>query len=329
MILTFFLAASSSRFAKADNWEAQAKQIEALEKQGQLSSALATVAQLIGDLKRLDSSNQFLPGAIDRKASIEEELGQFREAERDYMEAIGLRRSGPNATPLGLATELNNFASLCTSTGKFGKAEALRRESLALRLRVLGSDDGEVALSYSNLSVDLFQERRYAESASLCERALAIWAKTDPAHNRSDLALNTLALIELRNGRFSQALSYALAALAQYRADGNGIADTSRMAGYKHTVALARRAMGQLDRSEVDFRSALLLLDELLQNSPSIERIGLLTDYAQLLKQMGRTKDAKRLLHRAALETNTLGQINQWQHTVDVKALLPKVVGEK
>ena len=215
----------------------------------------------------------------------------------------------------------NNLASLCSITGQIKRAEALSRESLELRVHLLGPDNPEVALSYSNLAVELFREERYNESAALCHQAVTIWSKTDSAHNRSDLAFDTLALIELHNRSFSAGLSFALAALAQYQTYRN--VDPTCLASHEHTLALAREAAGQLDLSQQEFRSALALLEGPEQNAPSLVRIGLVTDYARLLKRLKRTKEAKHMLQRAELERNLLVRANQWQHTVDLKTLLP------
>ena len=181
----------------------RATQINTLENEGKLASALAMTAELINDLKRANAGNDVMARAMDRKASLEQDLQQYREAERDYTEAIRLWKSGTNLESVGLATERQNLASVCSAAGERKKSEALQRESLELRRRLLGESDPEVALSYANLGVDLYQQERYEEAAELCRKAVAIWMKAGAEHNQSDLALNTLALIELRGGRLA------------------------------------------------------------------------------------------------------------------------------
>ena len=309
-----------SGVAKADTWLDQAKQIELLQKQGQLAGALAVVTELAAEIKRRDPHNELLPLALDRKASLEQDLGQYREAERDYAEAIRIFRSDERAPSVSLARELNNFASLCSDVGDKRKAEALHRESLALRLKMLGTDDPEVALSYANLAVDLFEEQRYEESASLCLQALSTWAKADDEHNQSDLAWNTLALIELHEGKSTAALGHAQMALAFYgtRPDRN----IERLASYRHALALAREGNNDFEGAESEFRSGLALLGGPGQREHALVRIGLLTDYGHLLRQLKREKEAKRLLRQASTEWTSLAGANEWNHTVDVKAFI-------
>jgi serine/threonine-protein kinase len=305
-------------------WTEQIKQIETFENQEQFSNAVLAASRLVQNLKRLNSGNELLPVVLDRKGHIEEDLGQYREAERDYWDAVGIWRSARDAPSPGLATELNNLASLLSATGRVKRAEALRRESLTLRLRFMGPRHPEVALSYSNLAVDLFRERRYAEASGFCREALAIWSSSSPDLDRSDLALHTLALIELHDHNPSAAVTFALAALCHRRSHKD--ADMSSLASYEHTVALAQEGIGQLDDAEQDFRSALARVGGPGQNTPSLVRIGLLTDYAHLLNTLKRKKEAKQLLREAEFETTTLARANEWQHTVELNALLPKNV---
>jgi tetratricopeptide (TPR) repeat protein len=309
-------------FGTADDLADQANKISALEKEGLLPQALAVLSHLVADLQQRDPANELLPEAFDRKASIEADMGRYREAEQDYAKAIGLWKNLHKSASAAFATELNNLSSLYSVTGRLRQAETSRRESLALRLELLGPDSLEVALSYSNLAVDLFREGQYRESVELCHKALAIWSTSDSEHNRSDLAYHTLASIELKSGDFRSALSHALAAVAQYRTNQNSTAST--MATYQDTVALAREANGDLTRAAQDFASAIAHLESSEQKRPSLSHIGLLIDYAKLLTWQKQGREAKRLLREAKSEETTIAHANQWQHAVDVTALLTR-----
>jgi len=315
--LTFWGSADNA----ADTWTDRANQIVALENHGQVLQALQAVTRLIEDLRQLEPADALLPSAIDRKASLELDLGKYRDSERDFLEAIKLWKTASDAPSLPLATEFNNLASLYSMTGRMTKAEAFRRSSLELRLRLLHPRDPEIALSYSNLAADLYQQGRYSEGAEFCHKALAIWAKTAPANDRSELALNTMALIELHGGSPQTAFTLALAALARSRADEN--ASPSRIAAYERTVALARAATGRPDLAEQDFRISLQLLNQSSRTADSFMRIDLLTDYARLLKQLNRRKEAKHLMHEAEALKRELARASEQPYTVDVKALLP------
>ncbi len=299
----------------------QVKVVQNLEQKGHLPEAIIETSKLIDSLKRSDPQSLLIPEALDRRASLEQDLGKWAEAEHDYSEAITLWKAAAAPRPLSLATELNNLASLYSSSGQFRKAEDLRRRSLALRVEFSGSDSPEVALSLSNLAVDLFEQGEYTESAGLCQRALDMWAKGTPARDRSDLVLNTLALIELRSQHISDGLSLALAALKKYEASQNP--RKAQVAAYEHTIALAREASGQLAEAQQTFANARKLLEE-TEHPPAVEQYELFTDYARLLFVLDRNKEAKELLSRAHTVISRLDRTASQRYTVDVDALLSK-----
>jgi hypothetical protein len=49
-----------------------------------------------------------------------------------------------------------------------------------------------------------------------------------------------------------------------------------------------------------------------------------LIDYAKLLIRQKHAREAKRLLREAQSEATAIAQANQWQHAVDVTALLAR-----
>lgn len=252
---------------------------------------------------------------------MEQDLEKWADAEHDYVEAISLWEEAAVPRPLSLATELNNLASLYSSSGQFRKAEDLRRRNLALRLKFSGSDRPEIALSLSNLAVDLFWEGEYTESTGLCRRALDIWREGAPDRDRSDLALNTLAMIELKNEHGATGLAFALAALKRYEASRKP--NKVLLAAYEDTVGLAREANGQLAEAQQGFLSALKLLEE-IEHPPAGEQYKLFTDYARLLIVPHRKKEAKEFVRKAHIAISKLHRTPSQRYTVDVDALLSK-----
>ncbi len=307
--------------ASASDLTEQVKAIRNLEQEGHLPQAIIETSKLIDSLRRSDPQSLLIPEALDRRASLEQDVGKRAEAEHDYAEAITLWKAAAAPRPLSLATELNNLASLYSSSRQFRKAEDLRRRSLALRLEFSGSNSPEVALSLSNLAVDLFGQGEYTESAALCHHALDIWAKGTPERDRSDLALNTLALIELKEQHVSTGLSLALAALKKYEATQNP--RNIQVAAYEDTLALAREANGQLAEAQQTFASAVKLLEG-TEHAPAVEQYDLFTDYARLLLVLHRKKETKELLRKAHTAISKLDRTASQRYTVDVDALLSK-----
>lgn len=167
----------------------------------------------------------------------------------------------------------------------------------------------------------MFWEGEYTESTGLCHRALDIWTKGAPDRDRSDLALNTLAMIELKNEHGATGLSFAIAALKKYEASRNP--NKVLLAAYEDTIALAREANGQLAEAQQSFVSALKLLEE-IEHPPAGEQYNLFTDYARLLVVLHHKKEAKEFVRKAHTAIGKLDGTPSELNTVDVNALLSK-----
>lgn len=109
-------------------------------------------------------------------------LKRFDEAEEVYLHAYSpyLKRSGLTYY-LGLAT--NNLGSVYLEQGKFAKAAAIFRESLAYWQRA--GADLQAANTRGNLARALAAQGRYSEAKNYCEKALsAAAAFADDAYAR-------------------------------------------------------------------------------------------------------------------------------------------------
>ena len=76
------------------------------------------------------------------------------------------------------------------SQGKYAEAEPLYRKALAIRLKTLGEDHPDTAVSYNNLASNLNAQGKYAEAEPLYRKALAIRLKTlgrEPLRHRHQL----------------------------------------------------------------------------------------------------------------------------------------------
>jgi len=142
-----------STCASASDLTGQVKAIQKLEQEGNLAQAIIETSKLIDSLKQSDPASLLIPEALDRRASLEQDVGKWAEAEHDYTEAITLWKAATAPRPLSLATEFNNLASLYSSNGQFKKAEDLRRRSLALRLEFSGSIDPILGINRTDAAV--------------------------------------------------------------------------------------------------------------------------------------------------------------------------------
>lgn len=79
-----------SMCASASDLTEQVKEIQNLEQDGHLLQAIIETSQLIDALTRSDPQSSLIPEALDERASLEQDLGKWADAEHDYAEAISL-----------------------------------------------------------------------------------------------------------------------------------------------------------------------------------------------------------------------------------------------
>jgi tetratricopeptide (TPR) repeat protein len=311
------LKPGAAQTAEELNLAAMIAEVNGLEQQGNLPAARNVVEKLVACLKRSQPSGDLLPAATDRLASLEQQQGNYREAEHLFESAVQLWEARPNSPGIGLATELNNLASLYSEIGQLERAVTVRRRSLALRIQLLGNTDPKVALSHSNLASDLLRRGQYDEAEEHAQLAAKIWDRCDKEKNQADLAYNTLARIQLLEGDTRSAISSAQLAIQTFN-DDHGKSPV-QLAGYKYTLALAEEKNGDVQAAVKSFQDSLDLLDS--KKTELMMRVGVLRDYSQLLARMGQTHQALSIQSRAKKEAIQLMKSSAYQYTVEADAL--------
>ena len=105
-----------------------------------------------------------------------------------------------------LRRSLNNLADLYHAQGRYADAEPLLKRSLAIKEKVFGSDNPDVAASLNNLAELYRAQGRYADAEPLFERSLAVKEKVFGSDNPDvAAALNGLALLYQAQGRYVDA----------------------------------------------------------------------------------------------------------------------------
>jgi hypothetical protein len=137
--------------------------------------------------------------------------------------------------------------------------------------------------------------------------------------SESDLAYNTLAIVELHAHQYSAALHYVQLAIESY--DQHGRSNPSRLSSYQHTLALARQDAGDSAGAAQAFQTALATMAR-ANETVSIQRIVILQDYAALLRRMRRKGEARKMKQQAAKELVEVGKNNSFKYSVNVNSLL-------
>jgi eukaryotic-like serine/threonine-protein kinase len=154
--------------------------------------------------------------SLHNLANLERELGQLDRAVAGMEEALRIQRAAQPAGSVDHARGLNNLASLLRQLAEapsglpveptLARAEALAREGLAMKQRLLGSDNLEVALSLNTLATIWMRQRRYVEAEAAFARSIALRRAFDgPISPGLARALNNLAVLLAEQGRLEEA----------------------------------------------------------------------------------------------------------------------------
>jgi tetratricopeptide (TPR) repeat protein len=315
VLLTVMVPPSIS--AQDQEWRKKLEDAQHLESEGNPDAAADTLKALIMNLTRTNPRSPLLADAMGKLASLQQDRGAYGDAQQLYEQAVFIWEAQPQPQGAGLAITLNNLGSLYVATGQLEKAEAAFRRSLTMRIALFGTASSAVALCESNLADDLVRHGKYSEAEALAHQAIDIWKGSLPVNSQVDLAYNTLALVDMQKANYAAAIDWAEEALDEY---AQRPADQTRLIWYNHTLAGAKEASGDLNGAAQAFAEAFATLKE-MRSLRSPDRIGVLLDYAKLLRRIGRTGEARKIEKQADKEAADLKKTNWFQFAVDVNTL--------
>ena len=135
-------------------------------------------------------------------------MGRFDEAEEAYRRALELAQpAGSHADDAVLATLYHNLGGLDHARGQYVEGEPYARRGVAIRERLLGPDDPEVASDLAALAPLLDGQGKRQEAAALLTRAIAILERAyGPNHCELAVSWNNLAALRDAEGNGPEAL---------------------------------------------------------------------------------------------------------------------------
>ncbi|MEO1210298.1 MAG: tetratricopeptide repeat protein [Cyanobacteria bacterium J06638_20] len=214
-----------------------------------------------------------------------------------------LKLAAPNNT---FAHSLDRLARTYEKQGRYGEAEPMYRQALAIRETLLKADDPAIATSLNNLASLYRVMRRYSEAESLYQRSLAIREQhlgTD--HPDVAQSLNNLAVLYKVMRRYSKAESLYQRSLAiREQHLGTNHPD---VATTLNNLGLLYDSMGRYSEAESLYARALAIDEKVYgANHPDVatdlDNLGLLYD------SMRRYSEAEPLYARAlAIREQQLG----------------------
>jgi tetratricopeptide (TPR) repeat protein len=139
--------------------------------------------------------------------------------------------------------------------GKYSEALPVAKKTLAIKEKLLGPDDPDVANSLNNLSARYYERGKDAQAEPLLRRALAIQEKAlGRDHLHVAISLNNLATLYYKQGNYSQAEPLFRRALAiREKALGP---DHPKVADSLNRLAMLYQKQGKDAQAEPLFRRA-------------------------------------------------------------------------
>jgi tetratricopeptide (TPR) repeat protein len=196
-----------------------------------------------------------------------------------------------------VAWTLLSLGVLYDRQGRYGAAEPLFVQALAIQEKALGPTHPDLAWGLHDLAVLYDRQGRYAEAEPLFVRALALQEKArGPEHLDVVLPLQGLAVLYDRQGRHAEAKPLFNRALAiRERALGP---DNPDVAWSLQTLALSYHNQGRYAEAEPLFERALAIRERTLGlNHPDVARS--LDNLAVLYYNQGRHAEAESFHKRA------------------------------
>jgi tetratricopeptide (TPR) repeat protein len=265
-----------------------------------LAPAVSAISEQFGDQPAVQGY------LLDELGVIHASLGQYDLAEPLMRQGLDLQRRLYGNEHPGVATSLNNLATLLHEKGDYAAAEPLYREALALRHKMLGDEHPHVATSMTTLGWILYLKGDYAAAEPLYREALAMRRKLlGEDHPDVATSLNNLAMLLNATGDRAEAEQLYREALAlRRRLLGD---EHPRVAVSLHNLAGLLTEKGDYSAAEPMYREALAMFRKLLGNEhPTVATS--LDKLAGLLKSKGDYAEAESLYREAlALGRKLLG----------------------
>ncbi|GAB3357853.1 protein kinase domain-containing protein [Lysobacter tyrosinilyticus] len=175
-------------------------------------------------------------------------LGQTSEAEKQYREAVELRRAVGNRR--GLATSLRNLGNLLSQRGQFDEAASLLKQAGELHA-ALGDRAGMAAVD-NELGVLAEERGDYAVALAAFRRALQTWQQLGEKPGTAQ-ALNDIGFVQYQLGAYDDAQAYLVQAATAFTELGD---DTGQIRTQQNLGLLAI-ARGQWNEARRQLTTSL------------------------------------------------------------------------
>ena len=236
-----------------------------------------------------------------------DDLEAAEELVRDAVEILSRRRV---EDPLQ-ARALNNLAVLLKAKGDFEAAEERYRESLAMRIRLVGEEHADVATAKHNLAAALKDQGRYDEAEKLYRESLALRiALYGESSAEVMTTLNNLALLLMDQGDL-QAAESVLRQVVEIRRGIYGPRH-SKVGSALVNLGFALRRRQDYREAEVRYGEAMEIFTE--HFGPDHSNVANVLRHQALLRlAQGRLGEAEDRARRALLMFRRTKSVGHWR----------------
>ncbi len=296
--------------------------------------------RLVLDNARKTKNESMTAICLGSLANLNDDLNRADDAEREYKEALSIRRrlaaTNPDRYDSDVANTLTNLANLHSDLNRHDEAEGEYVEALSIRRRLAATNpdryDSDVANTLTNLAILHSDLNRHDEAEGEYVEALSIrrrLTETSPACYDYDVAstLNNLAVLHYSLNRANEAEREYREALLTYRR----LAKTSPsrydyyVASMLNNLANLHYSLKRANEAEREYREALSIYRRLAEtnlNRYDIDVASTLNNLANLHCFLDRTDEAEREYKDALVIYRRLVAISPGRYDSDVAMTL-------
>ena len=224
-------------------------------------------------------------------------LQKWLESEKDYIEAMEIRKRLQGESHNSVAMGMNNLAYLYMVTGRLDESEKLYKEALLLREKVVGKQSPDYAWSLTNLGILYYNTSRYEEGEVLFKQALEIRSKNPgKQHPLYAGSLNNLASMYMIMGRYESAEPLYLESLRiKEKTSGK---DSPDYFNTLENLAILYNKLGRHQEAEKIYLETKAIKEKVLRPEDP-DYASVLVNLGVLYKEMDNYQRAEELLSKA------------------------------
>ncbi|MFN7932056.1 MAG: serine/threonine-protein kinase [Bryobacteraceae bacterium] len=250
-------------------------------------------------LKELDKQPVIQARLLDQMGKIYENLGLYDQSASLLERAVAVRRKLPTPDEVALASSLKALAELRRRKTDYAAAEALARESLAIRTRLHGQRHFDVAESLNTLALTLDESGHPKDAEKYFRQLLEmrdILRVNDPNQHLETAVLSNLGGVLRTQQRYDEAEKYLRECIDIRRRTLKG--DHPRLALVLAKLGAVLSDAGRYQEAEPLLREGLAMRQRVYGGAhPDI--VGSFSSLAHALTGQGRLEEAEKLYRQA------------------------------